>query len=184
MFTKKGKSKATVNEINGTTKRELLNWIIIFVLSFAVGLFLNFTFKPTLVSGSSMYPTLEDGNMLLLKPYQTEGDYGDILVFRSPTGTLFIKRLIAKEGDHIIIENGKVFLNEEELSEPYINDSDIMTFLDYTVPEGSYFFMGDNRNNSFDSRDLGAIPKEQVVGVVLERIFPLQRIKNNTFKYD
>ena len=97
------------------------------------------------------------------------------------TKTSYIKRVIVIEGDHIKIENGKVYLNGEELEEPYLRE-EIETkaehgelFLDVTVPEGCVFVMGDNRPHSTDSRSFGCIPVEKVESKVLIRFWPLNK---------
>lgn len=91
----------------------------------------------------------------------------------------FIKRVIGVEGDHIKIENGKVYLNGEELEEPYLQPG-VETkaehnevFLDVVVPEGYVFLLGDNRSKSTDSRAFGCIPLEKIESRVLVRFWPL-----------
>ena len=88
----------------------------------------------------------------------------------------FIKRVIGVEGDHVLIEGGKVYVNDRELSEVYLNG--IKTprrgdFYDVVVPEGYVFVMGDNREGSSDSREFGCIPLDKVEGRVTYRIWPL-----------
>ena len=92
--------------------------------------------------------------------------------------TSYIKRVIGVEGDHIKIENGKVYLNGKKLDEPYLRDgitteSDLFT--DITVPEGYIFVMGDNRSHSTDSRSFGCVPVEKVESKVLIRFWPLNK---------
>ena len=92
--------------------------------------------------------------------------------------TSYIKRIIAVEGDHIKIEEGKVYLNGEELEEPYLRESIITkgeNFTDITVPEGYVFVMGDNRSHSTDSRSFGCIPIEKIESRVLIRFWPLNK---------
>lgn len=87
----------------------------------------------------------------------------------------YIKRVIALEGEHVKIENGKVYINGEELEEKYLSE-DVVTisevFYDFIVPEGYVFCMGDNRPNSKDCRDLGCIPLEKIEGIVTFRFWP------------
>ncbi len=87
----------------------------------------------------------------------------------------YIKRVIALEGEHVKIEDGKVFINGEQLKEEYLQ-SDVVTtannFNDFIVPNGYVFCMGDNRPNSLDCRELGCVPKEKIEGIVVFRFWP------------
>ena len=94
--------------------------------------------------------------------------------------TSYIKRVIGIPGDHIKIENGKVYLNGEELDEPYLDDTVRTTalegvFTDIVVPENCVFAMGDNRSKSRDCRSFGCIPLEKIEGKVVLRFFPFSR---------
>lgn len=94
------------------------------------------------------------------------------------TKTSYIKRVIAVSGDHIKIEEGKVYLNDQELNEPYLREgitTDGGTFNDIVVPEGYIFVMGDNRPHSTDSRSFGCIPTGKIESKVLIRFWPLNK---------
>lgn len=89
----------------------------------------------------------------------------------------YIKRVIALEGDHVKIEDGKVYINGEEQAEEYlqpdvVTESDV--FYDFIVPEGYFFAMGDNRTKSTDCRVIGCIPLEKLEGIVCFRFWPLK----------
>lgn len=89
----------------------------------------------------------------------------------------YIKRVIALPGEHIQIQDGKVYINEKELDEPYLQDNVITDsyggiFTDLVVPENCVFVMGDNRANSVDSRKFGCVPLEKLEGVVWIRFWP------------
>lgn len=92
----------------------------------------------------------------------------------------YIKRVIALPGEHVQIKDGKVYINDEELEEPYLQ-SGIVTdvigtgFDDFVVPENSVFAMGDNRNHSTDCRAFGCIPLEKIESTVAIRIWPLNK---------
>lgn len=93
----------------------------------------------------------------------------------------FIKRVIALPGEHVKIKNEKVYINDEELKEPYLQD-DVVTEIrngigydDFIVPDNCVFAMGDNRENSMDCRDFGCIPLEKIESKVWIRITPLNR---------
>ena len=136
--------------------------------------------KPTIVSGESMEPTLQDNNYLILNRLAYRNDTperGDIIVFPGEDcDRLFIKRVIAVGGDTLQIDGDDVVLNGDILDEPYINISEDMYDEngEWVVPEGCVFAMGDNRGNSHDSRDdsLGFVPVSDIMGKVMIRLFP------------
>ena len=92
----------------------------------------------------------------------------------------YIKRVIAEPGEHVEIEDGKVFINGKELEEKYLQP-DVTTessiFNDFIVPEGYLFCMGDNRLKSTDCREFGCIPFDKIEGKVILRFWPLKNIK-------
>jgi len=94
----------------------------------------------------------------------------------------YIKRIIGLAGDHIVVkEDGKVYRNDEMISEPYLKDGTTSrngAYIDVIVPEATIFAMGDNRLQSMDSRSFGCIPISEIDGYVLSRIWPLNKIGN------
>lgn len=145
-------------------------------------LILLFVARAFTVDGPSMQPTLQSGERLLIDKisyYFREPSYGDVIVFRYPAdpSQYYIKRVVGLPGDVISIARGMLFVNGQPIVEEYINGPTFGTFGPYTVPEGHYFVLGDNRNNSEDSRSarVGPIPRELIVGRAAVRYWPLPR---------
>jgi len=120
------------------------------------------------VDGFSMRPTLEDGEFVLVSRMSykfSEYERGDIVVFHFPLdpNEELIKRVIGLPGDHVRVEGGQVFLNGQLLEEAYIAEAPRYSG-EWVVTEGFLFVLGDNRNNSNDSKDWGLLPQENVVG--------------------
>ncbi|OYD08476.1 signal peptidase I [Paludifilum halophilum] len=136
-------------------------------LALLVILIKMFLFSPYMVHGQSMSPSLKGEERIIVNKwtyYFATPSYGDIIVFRTDENRNMIKRVIGLPGDVVSIESGYVFRNGERLDEPYL-DKRVRGFLERTeVTEGHLFVLGDNRNNSLDSRQLGLIPMDRVVG--------------------
>lgn len=140
-----------------------------------------FTFFGRIVGviGDSMYPTLHNGDRLIISNFMYEPKQGDIVVVSLPDyfSDPIIKRIIAAPGQTIDIdfETGTVTVDGEVLQEDYINDltyrSSVMQF-PITVGEDEYFVMGDNRNRSEDSRTVGCVKREEIMGKAYVRLYP------------
>ncbi len=165
--------------------RDLYEWVQALVCS-VLTVVLVFTFGIRLigVDGHSMVPTLQDGDRLLVTTSLLSGDYeyGDIVIIQKGAfagGEPIVKRVIATGGQTVDIdfETGAVYVDGTLLEEDYINE---LTFVEegtefpLTVPEGSIFVMGDNRNHSSDSRDasLGTVDTRYVIGRAVILAFP------------
>lgn len=163
-------------------RRGIIRFVAILLITAAVAaglaLLVNYlVFEPFYVNGPSMQPTLdggrsdvdEDGDIVYLNTVK-KPSRGDIVVFSYENRHL-VKRVIGVPGDTVLIKNGELFLNGELMSEDYILEdmadspySD-QTFLSLTVPDGSYYVLGDNRNNSSDSRVFGCVSEDAITGV-------------------
>ena len=164
--------------------RDIYDWIQALVGSvLAVVLLFTFVIRLVGVDGHSMVPTLQDGDRLLVLNAMLDNDYeyGDIVVLRKDTflEEPIVKRVIATEGQTVDIDfvSGAVYVDGELLEEDYINEPTYVeegTEFPLTVPEGSIFVMGDNRNHSSDSRssDLGTVDTRYVIGKAVFLLFP------------
>lgn len=141
------------------------------------------------VQGISMHPTLCPSDRLIFTKLSCIGKKakrGDIVIFSPPKevkepDVLYVKRIIAIEGDTYSIDDGDLYINDIKIKESYICDETYLckkyNYTEGIVPKGDAFVIGDNRNNSHDSRRFCCIQREQIKGKVLMRIWPLNRIK-------
>ncbi|MDY3617727.1 signal peptidase I [Agathobaculum sp.] len=170
----------------GRFQSEWFSWgeSLLTVLIFFVVVF-TFLVRLIGVDGSSMFPTLEDHNIMLVSNLNYHPEKGDIVVLNKAgfwNDQPIVKRIIATGGDTIDIDfsTGTVSVNGEALDEPYIAELTAregdMAF-PQTVPEGSIFVMGDNRNASTDSRwtSLGMVDERYILGHVLSVIYPFNK---------
>lgn len=140
------------------------------------------------VSGNSMFPTLHDGDYLITEKVSYRlgnPKRGEIIVLKNPRDESqdFIKRIIAIPGDNIKVENNQVFVNGGVISEPYLppntptRSGAFLTEKDPVKTDANqYFVLGDNRSYSFDSREWGAVTREEIVGRAFFRYWPPQRV--------
>lgn len=208
-----------MNEEKKVNVKEILEWVYCIIIAVVLALLVRyFIGTPTIVQQPSMYPTLKQGQRLILnrtiRTTKSMPKRGDIVTFEAPSKsyvsaveanlekpvavydynitnifskfryyvleigkTSYIKRVIGLPGEHVKIENGKVYINGEELDESYLQDGVITTslegvFTDLTVPENCLFVMGDNRSQSTDSRRFGCIPLEKIESKVWIRFWP------------
>jgi len=173
---------------------ELFEWLQMILVCILAAVFLfNCVIRLTRVDGESMDNTLQDGELMLVRSIAYDPQPGDIIVLNKTTVDIpgwdgmkaIVKRVIATGGQTVDVdyEAGLVYVDGEPLDEPYIRetmyrpDSYYMQQTHWEVPEGSIFVMGDNRNNSTDSRDerLGCIDEEYVLGKVVLALWPMSK---------
>ncbi len=162
--------------------------IQILILAIGLAVFIRtFVAEPRYIPSESMLPTLEIGDRLIVEKLSYYGHLphrGDVVVFAPPPqlqeqgyqeDQAFIKRVIGLPGDSIAIENGRVLINRELLTEAYIAEPPNYPMSPIVVPPDALFVMGDNRNNSNDSHIWGFLPKANIVGHAWFRFWPLER---------
>lgn len=146
--------------------KELFNTALISLTIFFI--FYIFLVQPHRVKGESMTPNFEDGELILTEKVSyrfSAPKRGDVIVFKAPgTNKLdYIKRIIGLPGDHLVIDNGSIYINEQKLKEKYETQA-TQSEINLVVGEGQYFVLGDNRSASSDSRVFGPIDRSAIEG--------------------
>lgn len=183
-------------EIGGVTvnrKKKFIRTVAEFALLIGFVLLLRlFVFNPVEVSGTSMEPNYHNADRLWQTSIVSPRRF-DVITFKSPrNGKSLVKRVIGVSGDTIRYENDQLYINGTPYDEPYLDEfkeskeTDLLTddftietvvnSTTKTVPEGSYFVLGDNRQKTDDSRYFGFVDKDAITGVVFFRFFPLEKI--------
>lgn len=165
--------------------QELVEWGINIAGAFLLVMFIyHFVCMLVVVDGNSMYPTLHSGEVMVVSKYA----YGTSYIFNQPVvlggepelfdvvvchypdrdNTNFVKRVVGLPGDTVEIRDGYLYVNGVKHEEKFLQARMVSDYGPYTVPEGHYFMMGDNRNNSNDSRNVqvGAVARDQILGRV------------------
>lgn len=190
MKAKHTREKPSVAQLEAELKRErhkkrylsaLKSTICTLIIVAAVSVLVATLWMPVLqIYGSSMTPTLQDGDILVsLNTDRLEN--GDVVAFYY-NNKILVKRVIAQPGDWVNIEqDGTVYVNSVPLSEPYLTEKalgECNIAMPYQVPEGRIFVLGDHRTTSIDSRStaVGCVALEQIVGKVIFRIWPMDRV--------
>ena len=183
-------------KVKKSFKQEIVEWVSTLVIALLIaGVIRTFVFEPVRVDGDSMYPTLHHGEFMYVSkldygtsfigiPFTGIGTYltlggepdrFDVVVCNYPdrlnangSRLNFVKRVVGLPGDTVEVRNGYLYVNGVKHEEKFLHERMDTNFGPYTVPEGHYFLMGDNRNNSNDSRNsrVGAVPRDMIVGKV------------------
>lgn len=175
----------------------LLTWIIGIII--LVKIIQAFLIQPFIVDGASMLNTYHNQEFLLvdkLSYHVKNPERGDIMIFKlyennnNPyEGKHLIKRVIGLPGEHVVIKDGITTIYNKQnsegfiLDEPYVTYKDITKEADINLDENHYFVMGDNRAQSYDSRDWGALDATNIKGQVLFRVYPFKQISYEPGKY-
>lgn len=179
-------------------KSDWFSWFKIVIVSLIFALIIRkFIFSPIIVEGPSMQPTLYSQDQMIVNKftyYFNEPERFDVIVFHASEQKDFIKRVIGLPGEHVMIEDGVLYIDHEPVEQPFLEQSSenhhfySVNTADYTlededgnetrIPEGYLFVLGDNRHNSTDSRhDLGLVPIDEVVGKTHLIYWPPKRMQ-------
>ena len=176
------------------------SWIWSFIVAFIiVGAVYIFLGRPFTVSGASMYPTLHNGDRMILSKIGEINRF-DIVVLKAPDENVeYIKRVIGMAGDTLELKQGVLYINGKKIEQPFINtealqkqtvfidDFTLQSLIGETkIPEGKYFVMGDNRGVSRDSRMIGLIDRKAIEGKAVFTIWPMNQFggqKNYSYLY-
>jgi signal peptidase I len=169
----------TADQENRPRERSAL-WEIVETIVFTLLIYFlvrTFLFENYRVVGSSMIPTLQDDQFLVVSKLDYrlhEPRRGDIIVFRDPYNPerKLIKRIIGLPGESVEVQNGQVLVNQMPLDEPYIADLGRYNQALTPIPDGQYYVLGDNRNNSSDSHTWGLLEETKIVGKALLTYWP------------
>lgn len=175
-------------KMSGREKASMLIQVISYAfLGYVFGIFMiTFVGSVAKVPTLSMYPTIQGGDRLLLSPiplYSNKPQRGDIITFKQGSIKL-VKRVIGLPNETIDIVDGHITINGKLLDETSYLQPDIYTYafedslvqFPYVIPNDCYFMMGDNRENSLDSRKFGAVTRSHIKDSVLLRVFPFSKM--------
>jgi signal peptidase I len=184
------KQNSASSQIWQNVRENIFLVVIALILAFLIRTYIA---EPRYIPSDSMVPTLHQGDRLVVEKISYHfhpPHFGDIVVFNPPPelqlrgypkDQAFIKRIIGQPGDSIKVANNKVYINGTPLKETYLKDNYIQQdprqlFNQTEVPPNQFFVMGDNRNDSNDSRYWGFLPSKNVIGHAVFRFFPFNRI--------
>lgn len=176
-------------------KNEWFDWIKALLIAFALAFIVRtFLFAPIVVDGPSMLPTLHDRDQMIVNKFNyriSEPKRFDIVVFHASPQKDFIKRVIGLPGEHVAVMDNVLYINGEEVEQPFLTEEKENSFQvinnDFRlenlpgsfeqIPDGHVLVLGDNRSNSTDSRMLGVIPMDQIVGNTSLIYWPIKRMQ-------
>jgi signal peptidase I len=174
--------QTTVTEVK--KRSSMVSWVCDLFLALIIsGFIIVFLYQPVKVEGTSMLPGLEDEERIFINKfvYRWEPvERGDIVVFHYPRdpSKSYIKRVIGVAGDRVRIDEGQIFVNGQRLDEPYVPAEylDFRSYSEVTVPEHSYFLLGDHRTSSSDSREFGPVDQRFIYGKAVFVYWPMEKL--------
>lgn len=186
------KGKKSVKGKNTEKPTLLRETMEVLIPAFLLFLFIRFFIaEARFVPSPSMLPTIELGDRFIVEKVSywfQPPQRGDIVVFEPPAEAKeksnvplnddFIKRVIGLPGEEVMVREGKVYINGKSLAEEYIDETfrPVYEVDPFTVPQNSYWVLGDNRNHSWDSHEWGEVPRKNIIGRAVWRFWPLNRI--------
>lgn len=166
-------------------KEFIMDLIKLLVVVVVILFFMIYIVSVTQVVGNSMYSTLKDGDVLILNKFKYrffDIKRGDIISLENDDTKYLIKRVIGLPGDSISIKDNTLYINGEVYIENYLEEGLVyddfeLSSLGYQViPDDMYFVLGDNRADSVDSREIGLVSKDDIIGKISFRIWPLNKL--------
>jgi len=176
-----GVTKEKKQEPKKSLKREIFEWVMVFVTAAAMAFVVRtFIFEPVRVDGSSMLNTLTDSEFMIATKFDYlfgDPERFDIVICNYPNtsdGMYRVKRVIGMPGETMELRAGELYIDGEHIEQNFDMTPNETYFGPYTVPEGHYFVLGDNRNNSKDSRSamVGPLSRDEIKGHVRAVVFP------------
>ena len=162
--------------------KNILSYVIVVIVALLIK---TYIFTPIRVNGTSMYPTLNEGDIMILNEigYHLNGvERFDIVVVKKDNDDRIIKRVIGLPGETVSYKDNKLFINGEEISEDFTHaithNFELSEINEEIIPNDYYFVVGDNRGNSKDSRIIGLIHKNEIKGKTSFVIYPFSKFGN------
>ena len=183
---KNKKAKEKQEEPKKSLKREIFEWVMVFVAAAAMAFVVRtFIFEPVRVDGSSMLNTLTDSEFMIATKFDYlfgDPERFDIVICNYPNtsdGMYRVKRVIGMPGETMELRAGELYINGQHMEQNFDMTENETYFGPYTVPEGHYFVLGDNRNNSKDSRSVmvGPLSRDEIKGHVRAVVFPFSKMR-------
>ena len=178
--------KVKKEEPKKSLKREIFEWIMVFVVAAAMAFVVRtFIFEPVRVDGSSMLNTLTDSEFMIATKFDylfSDPERFDIVICNYPNtndGMYRVKRVIGMPGETMELRAGELYIDGQHIEQNFDMTANETYFGPYTVPEGHYFVLGDNRNNSKDSRSVmvGPLARDMIKGHVRAVVFPFNKMR-------
>ena len=180
------KAEEKKEEPKKSLKREIFEWVMVFVVAAAMAFVVRtFIFEPVRVDGSSMLNTLTDSEFMIATKFDYlfgDPERFDIVICNYPNtsdGMYRVKRVIGMPGETMELRAGELYIDGQYVEQNFDMTPNETYFGPYTVPEGHYFVLGDNRNNSKDSRSVmvGPLSRDEIKGHVRAVVFPFTKMR-------